>query len=91
MIIYIHGTKTCGLDSNAALFKEYFEDEVLTPTFSYVPSLAVDTLEQLIEMFLNKGEKVGLVGTSMGGYYCMYLANKYDIKAVLINPAIIPY
>ncbi len=91
MIIYLHGTKTCGLDGNAKLFKEYFNDRLFTPTLSYVPSLAIDTIEQLIKFFLAKNENVALIGSSMGGYYAIYLANKYDIKAVLINPAIIPY
>ncbi len=91
MIIYLHGTKTCGLDGNAKLFKRYFKDRILTPSLSYIPSLAIDTTEQLIKLCLSKGEKVCLIGSSMGGYYALYLANKYDIKAVLINPAIIPY
>jgi predicted esterase YcpF (UPF0227 family) len=42
-------------------------------------------------MLLEKGENVGLVGSSLGGYYSIYLANKYNLKAVLINPAIYPY
>ncbi len=91
MIIYMHGTKTCGVDSNAVLFREYFKEKVFAPTLSYIPSLAIDTLEQLIELFLARSENISLIGTSMGGYYAMYLANKYNIKAVLINPAIIPY
>ena len=40
-------------------------------------------------MFIKK-EKVSLIGSSLGGYYCIYLSNKYNIKAVLINPAIYP-
>ncbi|PIF03063.1 MAG: esterase, partial [Arcobacter sp.] len=43
---------------------------------------------QLIEAFLRRNEKVHLVGSSLGGFYCLYLANKYDLKAVLINPAV---
>ena len=58
---------------------------------SYAPQLAIDTLEQLIEVFLKRNEKVNLVGSSLGGFYSIYLANKYDLKAVLINPAIHPY
>ncbi len=91
MIIYLHGTKTCGLDGNAKIFQEYFKKDFLSPTLSYIPVLVIDTLEQLIETFLSKGENVSLIGSSMGGYYSLYLANKYDLKAVLINPAIIPY
>lgn len=91
MIIYIHGFASSGLGGKASLFKEYFEDEVITPSLNYVPSLAINTLEQLIESYLNLDEDVYLVGSSLGGYFSIYLANKYNLKAVLINPAIYPY
>ncbi len=38
-----------------------------------------------------KGDNVALVGSSLGAYYSIYLANKYKLKAVLINPAIYSY
>ncbi|PLY06077.1 MAG: esterase [Arcobacter sp.] len=91
MIIYIHGFGSSGHGGKATLFREYFEEEVIAPSLSYIPTLAIDTLEQLIEVFLEKEETVGLVGSSLGGYYAIYLAQKYDLKAVLINPAIYPY
>jgi len=91
MILYIHGFGSSGFGGKASLFREYFEDEVITPSLSYVPKLAIDTLEQIIEVFLNKDENIGLVGSSLGGFYAIYLANKYNLKAVLINPAVYPY
>ncbi|QKF82440.1 YqiA/YcfP family alpha/beta fold hydrolase [Halarcobacter ebronensis] len=91
MILYIHGFGSSGFGGKATLFRDYFEDEVITPSLSYVPVLAIDTLEQIIELLLSKGESVGLVGSSLGGYYSIYLANKYDLKAVLINPAVYAY
>ncbi len=91
MILYIHGFGSSGEGGKATLFREYFEDEVLAPSLSYVPTLAIDTLSQIIETLLAKGEKVGLVGSSLGGFYSIYLANKYNLKAVLINPAMYPY
>lgn len=91
MTIYIHGFASSGLGGKASKFKEYFEDEVITPSLSYVPSLAINTLEQLIETYQSLEEDVFLVGSSLGGYYSIYLANKYKLKAVLINPAIYPY
>ena len=91
MILYIHGFGSSGHGGKASLFREYFEEEVMAPSLSYIPNLAIDTLEQLIEMLLEKDETIGLVGSSLGGYYAIYLASKYDLKAVLINPAIYPY
>ncbi len=91
MIIYIHGFGSSGHRGKASLFREYFEEEVIAPSLSYVPNLAIDTLEQLIEILLEKDETIGLVGSSLGGYYAIHLATKYNLKAVLINPAIYPY
>ncbi len=91
MIIYIHGFGSSGHGGKATLFREYFEDELIAPSLSYIPNLAIDTLEQLINIYLQTDEEVSLVGSSLGGYYAIYLANKYNLKAVLINPAVYPY
>ncbi|MCT7580649.1 YqiA/YcfP family alpha/beta fold hydrolase [Aliarcobacter butzleri] len=91
MIIYIHGFASCGFGSKAQKFKEYFEEEIITISLPTIPNLAIDTLEQIIEFSLNKDENVYLIGSSLGGFYSLYLANKYDLKAVLINPAINPW
>jgi len=91
MIIYLHGFASAGFGQKAQKFLEYFEEELITPTLSTIPNLAIATIEQLIEAFQQRGEKVSLVGSSLGGFYALYLANKYDIKAVLINPAVSPW
>ncbi|RBQ32074.1 esterase [Arcobacter sp. FW59] len=91
MIIYIHGFASSGFGGKAQKFKEYFEDEIITISLPTIPNLAIDTLEQIIEFSLNKEEKVFLIGSSLGGFYSLYLANKYYLKAVLINPAVNPW
>ena len=91
MIIYIHGFASSGCGSKAEKFKEYFEDEIITISLPTIPNLAINTLEQLIEAFVSIDEEVSLIGSSLGGFYALYLANKYDLKAVLINPAVNPW
>ncbi len=90
MIIYIHGFASSAFSSKAEKFKEYFEDEIITISLPTIPNLAIDTLEQIIEAFLQRDEDVHLIGSSLGGFYSIYLATKYDLKAVLINPAVNP-
>lgn len=91
MILYIHGFGSSGISSKATILKEELKDfgDVLSPSLSYIPDLAIDTLEQLIVAY-KKREDVYLIGTSLGGYFAAYLADKFDIPAVLINPAVNP-
>ncbi len=91
MIIYIHGFASSGFGGKATLFKKYYGDGIYCPTLSHIPKLALDTLDQLIQMQLKNNETIHLIGSSLGGFYSIYLANKYNLKAVLINPAIFPY
>ena len=79
MVIYLHGCGSAGFGEKAQKFLEYCEDEMITPTLSTVPGLAIATREQIIEAFINRGTKVSLIGSSLGGFYALYLANKYDL------------
>ncbi|MDQ7062226.1 MAG: YqiA/YcfP family alpha/beta fold hydrolase [Sulfurimonas sp.] len=89
MIIYIHGFSSSGEGHKAKQFREYFkEDGFIAPSLSYIPDLAIKTLDELIESY--KGD-VKLVGSSLGGFYALYFAKKYNVPIVLINPSIYPY
>ena len=91
MIIYIHGFGGSGEGSKAKAFREYFKGEkegFIAPSLSYVPELAIKTLQELIESY---PQEVKLIGSSLGGFYTIYLSQKYKLKAVLINPSIYPY
>ena len=91
MIIYIHGFGSSGLGMKATMFrKQLSSNDFFAPSLSYIPNLAIQTLEELIMTFNKNGIKVGLIGSSLGGYYSIYLSNKYKIKSVLINPSINP-
>lgn len=87
MTIYIHGFGSSGRGGKAMQFREYFDSidkPFIVPSLSYIPVLAIDTLEQLIESY----DDVTLIGSSLGGYYSIYLAEKYGLRCVLINPAV---
>ena len=60
----------------------------LAPDLPHQPTRAIALVEALIAQAPNKPS---LVGSSLGGYYATYLAERHDLKAVLINPAVAPY
>jgi hypothetical protein len=55
-----------------------------------VPGEARQLLEQLAEQTLQHHD-LNYIGSSLGGYYATYLAEKYSGSAVLVNPAVKPY
>ncbi len=90
MIIYIHGFGSHGLGEKANIFREYCKSKdvpFIAPSLSFIPDLAVQTLEELI----NSYDKVNLIGSSLGGFYAIYLSEKYGLKSALINPSVYPY
>jgi len=65
MVIYIHGFGGSGLGIKSSLFREYFKShdiDFISPTLSYIPDLAIQTLEELIESYLKLGQNVSLIG-----------------------------
>ena len=89
MILYIHGFSSHGYGGKAKALRAYCKEKnipFMAPSLSYIPDLAIQTLEELIE----ECEDIGLIGSSLGGYYAMYLSEKYNLRSVLINPSIHP-
>jgi hypothetical protein len=84
-IIYIHGFKSCGIGEKSKAIKNYFDIPTLTPDLPFSPKKAVKFLESIIT------DETILIGSSLGGYYAIYLARKHHLKAVLINPSLKPY
>ncbi|HXX85811.1 MAG TPA: YqiA/YcfP family alpha/beta fold hydrolase [Casimicrobiaceae bacterium] len=59
------------------------------PQLSHRPAEAMLAVRTWIEA--RDATSLTLVGSSLGGYYATYLAERYGAKAVLINPAVRPY
>jgi len=90
MVLYIHGFGGSGKGQKATLFKKHYEKKGIkyfSPSLSYVPDLAISTLEDFIKII---DEEIFLIGSSLGGFYAIYLATKFDLKAALINPSTKP-
>lgn len=91
MIIYLHGFNSSGASAKGQFLREQLDDiPVLTPTYHYDPSRAIVMLQHLVEESLRLDRNLLLAGASLGGYYAQYLGQRYALKRVLINPALMP-
>jgi len=90
MILYIHGFASSAKSNKVTMLKQRFE-KVIALDLSPEPDKAINQLQSFIEKHNRTKDEITLVGSSLGGYYAMYLSTKYQMKAVLINPAINPW
>jgi predicted esterase YcpF (UPF0227 family) len=95
VIVYLHG-----LNSSPASVKARklvaFAATLAQPPVVHVPPLATWPSDAIADVRSWLDANVGaapiaFIGSSLGGYYATWLAERYDAHAVLINPAIRPY
>lgn len=93
MLLYLHGFLSSPASSKAVQVRDWLANHrpdiqyrcpLLTPYFGETAK----ALEALVNDRLP--DPVYLMGSSMGGYLATWLAEKYDLRAVLINPAVQP-
>jgi len=94
MLIYIHGFNSSALSYKAGLVSARMAElgrsaEFACPELPDRPARAVAVLEAC--MHHAKGDDVALIGSSLGGFYATSLAERYAVRAVLVNPAVRPY
>jgi predicted esterase YcpF (UPF0227 family) len=92
MILYLHGF-TSGPASHKAqalgarMRERGLGDKFVCPQLPASPRAAIALAEDLIA----RHGTTTVVGSSLGGYYATYLAETFDLKAVLVNPAVVAH
>lgn len=90
MLIYLHGYGSSGLSSKARHYQKLLgREQVYAPSLPADSRLALDSLQQLIPFLSDR--PLGLIGSSLGGFWAVYLAERFNLPAVLLNPAIPPW
>ena len=94
-LLYLHGFNSSPQSHKAQLVSQYMSDhgcidQLLCPQIPSVPEEARQFLVQLAEQTLEH-HVLNYIGSSLGGFYATYLAEKYSGSAVLINPSVKPY
>jgi hypothetical protein len=81
-ILYLHGLESSNVCDKVDFLKE--NNIVLAPSIDYHKSNIEEELFYIVEKF----SPDLIIGSSMGGFVGMTLANRYNTKCIVFNPAI---
>ena len=91
-ILYFHGFKSSS-DSTKAKDLHKFISKRTKNTILITPNIHDnfhDAHDQIINLIESNQPNIFFMGSSLGGYYASFFSQKFNKKAVLINPAIPP-
>ena len=94
LIVYLHGFRSSPRSSKAVMTGEAIKKlstidhpiEWYCPQLVASPKASIDMVMQHIDA--SKHDRLIVMGSSLGGYYANYLAEKYACIAVVLNPAV---
>lgn len=97
-LIYLHGYLSSPTSHKARLIADYLQRHhpglrLRVPSLPEEPELALAAATAAVEQALvdAAGAPVGLVGSSLGGFYATVLSERFGLRAVLINPSVLPH
>lgn len=94
MILYLHGFRSSPRSFKAQLLAARLialgrGHEWICPQLPVSPAAAILDAQRLMAGY--PPDEVTLIGSSLGGFYATYLAEKRGCRAVMLNPATRPY
>jgi predicted esterase YcpF (UPF0227 family) len=94
LLVYLHGFRSSPRSSKAIKTGEAIKalstpDHLIKwycPQLLASPKASMDMVTNYIDQ--SKADRIIVIGSSLGGFYANYLAEKYACKAVILNPAV---
>ena len=90
-VLYLHGFSSSPQSLKARLLADALAarglgDRLCCPFLSHVPDAAIAQAEAIIA---GHDGPLAVAGSSLGGFYATWLAEKFDLRAALVNPAVV--
>ena len=94
LLVYLHGFRSSPNSTKAVMTGEAVKAlstsehsyEWYCPQLLASPGQSMDMVVQHIEQ--SKADRIVIIGSSLGGFYTNYLAEKYQCKGIVLNPAV---
>ncbi|MEP6608769.1 MAG: YqiA/YcfP family alpha/beta fold hydrolase [Burkholderiaceae bacterium] len=93
VIVYLHGFRSSPQSRKASLLRQRLQQRgmaghYLCPALPASPRAAAQLALELAQSLMT--QQLAIIGSSLGGYYATWLAERLGCRAVLLNPAIDP-
>ncbi|WP_020651998.1 YqiA/YcfP family alpha/beta fold hydrolase [Massilia niastensis] len=93
MILYLHGFRSSPRSFKARVVQKTLEGagrahELICPQLPASPKAAMELALLLAER--HAPHDLSIIGSSLGGFYATWLAERLGVRAVVINPAVDP-
>jgi predicted esterase YcpF (UPF0227 family) len=93
MILYLHGFRSSPRSFKAQVMRERMAElgragELLCPQLPASPKAAMALAGALVDQYGK--DQLAIVGSSLGGFYATWMAERIGCRAVLLNPAVVP-
>jgi predicted esterase YcpF (UPF0227 family) len=97
MLLYLHGFRSSPLSTKARIVAARMEAlgrsaDLVCPALNVAPLAAIEQAEAAIEAARASGDdQLAIIGSSLGGFYATWLAERYGCRAAVLNPATQPH
>jgi len=93
MILYLHGFRSSPKSFKARVVQKALEDagrahDLICPQLPASPKAAMELALLLAER--HAPDNLSIIGSSLGGFYATWLAERLGVRAVLLNPSVNP-
>jgi len=95
-LLYLHGFRSSPRSFKARVVQQRMEaagraDRLICPQLPASPRAAMELVLTLVDRHADKGaDTLAIVGSSLGGFYATWLAERFGCRAALVNPAVDP-
>ena len=91
-LLYLHGFRSSPRSFKARVVQQRMEAagraaDLICPQLPASPKAAMDLVLTLVERY---SDNLAIIGSSLGGFYATWLAERFGCRAALINPAVDP-
>lgn len=90
MLLYIHGFNSSSRSGKAQELGDWLGSRGLAEAYFCpdLPHRPAEAMRLLDDLIASSPHPVKLIGSSLGGFYATWLAEKHGLKAILVNPCV---